>query len=566
MAKISGKASRRIAKDKDRISKIAKWLLVVLCVQFIIYLFLLNIIPFSNDKNGDGSITDEEINSFYTEIWYRSKGAGPSQETDNGMQFIHTYNILFLVVEIGLCMYYMVVIMEEYEGSLQERIKQFFHENKGLFFLFLFMTWTFISSLCAYDKFRSFIGCYNLRDGYVSFMFYGSVLTCVLLLGKNSDKSKRLVTNIFLVTATIIAILTLVDYYALASGKPVIGSIPIVQRYLLSLTNITASVFNNSNHYGYFLSIAVIVAAAMFVKTEIPSYENKKSFWIALTSKVLYAISFCVMAYMLILNDTFGSYLGVMLGLVFMFITSLIMKKDFIKTVIVVAVFVVLSIYVQNAEGIFVARRNFENTTNDILKIVGIYTNRGNSENIENSAGIEETGENTGNNTPATTNATSSTDVAAAGSGRYTLWKNTVKIIMGESDETITGKIKTFFLGKGLENLIYTLKNENGDSEGRSHSLLFQLAGTTGVPGAILYFLGIGWIFISNLKNIKKWDAFSYMGMAVIVSYIISSMTGNSGFYTSGYFYIFVGFVILGMMELRDKESKDLRIKTGKNK
>ena len=552
MSKTNGKASRRIAKDKDRISKIAQWLLVALCVQFIIYLFLLNIIPFSKDIDGDGSISYPEVNSFYTEIWYRSKGAGPSQELDNGMQFIHTYNIIFLLAEIGLCLYYMVVIMEEYQGNLKERIKQFFHENKGLFFLFLFKTWTFISSLCAYDKFRSFIGCYNLRDGYISFMFYGSVLTCILLLGKKNEKSKKLITNIFLITATIIAVLTLVDYYALASEQEVIGTLPIVQRYGLSLGNITASVFNNSNHYGYFLSIAVIVAAAMFVKTELPSNENQNSYWMACISQILYVISFAVMAYMLILNDTFGSYLGVMLGLAFMLIASLITRTDIVKTAIVVIIFASLSGYVQNAEGVFVARRNFENTTNDILKIVGISAHESNEENVESSEEIAETETNT--------------DVAAAGSGRYTLWKNTAKIIMGESDETTGEKIKTFFFGKGLENLIYTLKNENGDSEGRSHSLLFQLAGTTGVPGAVLYFLGIGWIFISNLKNMKKWDAFSYTGMAVIVSYIISSMTGNSGFYTSGYFYIFVGFVVLQMMEFSEAKDKDKGIKLIKNK
>lgn len=540
MSKLSGKAVRRIAKDKEKISKIAKWLLIALCVQFIIYLVLLNIIPFAKDVDGDGRFTYDEVNSFYTETWIRSKGAEPSQEVDNGMQFIHNFNIIFLLVEIGICMYYLIVIMEEYEGKLKERIKIFFTENKGLFFLFLFMTWVFISSLFAYDKFRSFIGCYNLRDGFISFMFYGSVLTCILLLGKNSHQDKKLITNIFLITATIIAVLTLWNYYLLIDHDAtyVQEHYPVVQKYGLSLTNITASVFNNSNHYGYFLSIAVIVAGAMFIKT---GYQKKE-----LLFAILYGICFVIMAYMLILNDTFGSYLGVIFGLIFMLITALVTKKNIIQTVGLIAIFTLLSIFVQDADGVYLARRNFENTTNDILKIVGIAKT---SEGTENLVGTEETGDEPQNEP---TNS-STTDVAGAGSGRYTLWKNTFKIVLGESDETIGGKIKTFLFGKGLENLIYTLRNENGDSEGRSHSLLFQLAGTVGVPGMILYFVGIGWIFISNLKNMKYWDIFSYMGMSVMVSYLVSSMTGNSGFYTSGYFYIFVGFVVLGMMELKEK-------------
>lgn len=543
MSKLSGKASRRIAKDKERIAKMAKWLLVALCVQFLLYLVLLNGIPFMKkeedykDLNGDGKITlYEAANSFYTETWYRYKGAGASEEIDNGMQFIHSYNIIFLVVEIGICVYYLIVIMEEYEGSLKERIKQFFKENKGLFFLLLFMTWVFISSLLAYDKFRSFIGCYNLRDGFISFMFYGSVLTCVLLLGKNNIKAKKLITNLFLITATVIAILTIWNYYLLVNHDAtyVQEHYPVVQKYGMSLMNITSSVFNNSNHYGYFLSIAVIVAAVMFIK------ENSKG--IQLLYKILYGISFIIMTYMLIINDTFGSYLGVAIAFIAMLVYSFIVKKDRILTTAVIIIFVLLSAFVQNSEGIYLARRNFVNTTNDVKKILGIYTPE---EKIEN---VEET-----ENAETSENVESSTDAAGAGSGRYTLWMNTAKIVLGESDETVGGKIKTFFFGKGLENLIYILKNENGQGEGRSHSLLFQLAGTVGVPGMLLYFVGIGWIFISNLKNIKKWDTFSYMGMAVIVSYLISSMMGNSGFYTSGYFYIFVGFVVLGMMEMREK-------------
>ena len=556
MTKISGKASRRIAKDKDKISKIAKWLLVALCVQFLIYLVLLNIIPFSYDANGDGTITYQEVNGFYKEIWYRTKGAAPSNEIDNGMQFIHTYNNIFLVIELGICVYYMIVIMEEYEGKLNARIKQFFVENKGLFFLLLFMTWTFISSLCAYDKFRSFIGCYNLRDGFVSFMFYGSVLTCILLLGKNNEKDKKLITNLFLITATVIAVITLIDYYAVAAGKSIVGSLPIVKRYGTSTFSILAGIFNNSNHYGYYLSIAVIAAAAMFIKTKIPiQSEDNKAYMISILKSVLYVVSFILMTYVLIINDTFGSYLGVLFGIIFMIIVSLINKKDIIPTIIIGVIFVAMSLTVQNAEGVYVAKANFENTGKDVLKIIGV-------EVTEN----EEETEKESNISAQDTTSELSDDVADAGSGRYALWINTAKIVLGSSDETVAGKVKTFMLGKGLENLIYVLKNADGNSEGRSHSLIFQLAGTVGVPGMILYFLGIGWIFISNLKNIKNWNTFTYTGMAVIVSYIISSTMGNSGFYTSGYFYIFVGFVVVGMMELKDDKNINQSIKSTKTK
>ena len=97
--------------------------------------------------------------------------------------------------------------------------------------------------------------------------------------------------------------------------------------------------------------------------------------------------------------------------------------------------------------------------------------------------------------------------------------------------------------------------------EGRSHNLILQLAGTIGIPGMLLYVAGVTIIFFQSLRYFKVWDMYNYIGMFVMVSYLISSLTGNSGFYTSGYFYIFVGFVVVGTIALskaKENENQNL--------
>ena len=134
-----------------------------------------------------------------------------------------------------------------------------------------------------------------------------------------------------------------------------------------------------------------------------------------------------------------------------------------------------------------------------------------------------------------------------AGSGRWKLWVGGLKLIFN-------GKCPIY--GYGLENMLAEYNGQLGIGEGRSHNLLIQLAGTTGIPGMLLYVTGIMMILFRNLRYYKEWDMFSYTGVFVIVSYFISSLVGNSGFYTSGYFYIFVGLIALTPMKKKNKVNK----------
>lgn len=580
-----GVKARKLMAEKENISNIAKWILVAFCLQFIFYLFLINIIPVINESTG-------EINGLYSEIWYNYKGSQGDVHTEgNGIKFIYIYNMILLGCAVALMFYYFMVFLDENEGRVMQVIKKFFKENLGLLFLTSFMVWVFISSCFAYDPFRSFIGCYNLRDGFFSFMFYGSVLICILLMSLTKFEGKirslfneievdprRLIVDIFVVVMTIIAVITIGDYYELNYGETQgmviqyadgttegqgIG-ISVEPKYTMEMKDssgeivralvprssgvtITSSVFNNSNHYAYVLSIAVVVAAVMLIKEKGPI-------------KILYAISFTILTIMLIINDTFGAYLGVMISFALLFIHTLITRKDVISTLIVMAIFATASYLIINTSDEKIVPKNFAYIEQSIKDILGTNTNEKNdSNNIDSDFEINSniiSGSVSGN--VEEKESLVDTNAGDAGSGRWKLWVGAVDII--------TKDVKTFIFGAGLENMIYEY-SEIGISEGRSHNLVLQLAGTVGVPGAILYLLGVIFIFFKSLRYFKEWDIYTYMGMFVMVSYLFTALTGNSGFYTSGYFYIFVGFVVVGTIssaKAKEEQNKLAKIDDAK--
>lgn len=632
--------SKKITVEREKLSKYAFGIVIALCVQILVYLCVINIVPFSNEKpdmimsenqkysfallDGEnyygaeffedgkyefiesegnpvifkykdvinfcenvGAVpliekyTVEDVNPLYMEIWptyygvdknndgdisYVEREYNPKQgqllkfskniQIDNGMQFIYGYNMILLIASFVLAVWYFITILEEHEGNVWQNIKLFFKKNKGLFILLIFMIWVFIGSLLAYDVHRSFVGCYNLRDGYFSFMFYASMLVCMLIMG-NNKKYKKIIINTFLITATILCLLTIFDYTEISTdgvnrfinvkqhsnGLTLSndGKDYLVYKYEPNVMAVLSGIFNNTNHYAYYLTIALIVATVMAVKEENIIY------------KILYVLSFVLMTYMLIINNTFGSYIGVMLALI-AFYVYVILKAfidvseeklkcvyEIVTAAVIIISFVVASSVIVNYKGESIVGKNLTELQTGIGSIMKSMSNSKTDKNKEIDS-IEVENQNISNEIeseklPAENNEVSVSDV---GSGRWGIWLDAVKVIK-----------KFPIFGCGLENMLYRMgdipetERDASDIEGRAHNLVIQLAATTGIPGMLFYFTGMLFIFFTAVKNIKNWDVYSCVGVFVIVAYMISSMTGNSGFYTSGYFYIFVGMVAL---------------------
>ena len=178
------------------------------------------------------------------------------------------------------------------------------------------------------------------------------------------------------------------------------------------------------------------------------------------------------------------------------------------------------------------------------------------------------------------------------GSGRGRLWKMAFRIF---NEHPI--------IGWGLENA----RDYDKDNGLRSHNIFLQMSITTGLVGATLYFTSIFMIFFGVLFDvklakyktkqlavilllilllmivlnvvihqftdrllfnylisyilawilftivfvrkihlrIKEWNNIEFIGMAVFVSYMINDMFGNSTFYTSPYFVLFIALLTI---------------------
>ncbi len=568
----SSRVSGTHYKDKKLIGKIAFGILIAFCIQFLLYVFLINVLPYGKDINDDGKYTIQsgEVSSFFYEIWDDRQDDGYLNYHENSIQFIHTYNLILLFAVVILLIYYAVILLDEHKGNLKETVKKYFKENRGFMFLVFFAIWSFIGSCFAYDTFRSFIGCHNLRDGWLSFMSYGAILVCMLLAtnlnvvnpnkrirGVQSQVShtnidyKKIIVYLFLAVTTFLAIISIGNYISVYDKTPGFFPITINRRGINSFIA-QCGIFNNSNHYAYLLSISVIAAATMFVKEK------------NVNLKIFNVCAYIVMLYMLIINDTFGAYLGVMVAIICMIlhaiatiIVCIIKEKNSVleedKNIRnscladlgyvfgVLAIFIALSctVTIPNSNGKLFAERNFEYIFKDsIQSIVG-------TENDASSGNVEVLNDSTDSSTVM--------DAGDAGSGRWRLWVGAMKII--------TKNPRNFILGVGSENMLFEYAKID-INEGRSHSLIFQLAGTTGVVGLFLYLAGVICIFFKPIKNFMNWDAYTYTGLCVMVSYLFSSLTGNSAFYTSGYFYIFVGLVMLGSVKKSESENVSKNIKS----
>lgn len=441
--------------------------------------------------------------------------------------------------------------------------------------MIMFLIWTFISCMLAPEAADDVIGaeaaekagaspnevlsktlngCYNLKDGFWAFLMYGSFMLGAMLIGKENEKLKKYLITAFTVMITVLSIITLGmsiyynNQYALfrekynefmqTSGEQGLAESGIqwsdFERKLKSDVYEVNSkwyifaqrgVFRNSNHFAYVLCMGII--AAMWL-----AITEKK--W---TFKLLYLISFVIQLSMLIINDTFGGYLGVFAAVFASLIYGIVKfisylknkntlaeetktnsKKDLINgavaLLVVIVLFVTCSLNIKNQSGNACVVNNVKGFIRDIGVFGGYMTTTENATQVDVS--------------------TLDTSITKAGSGRGETWIKVWELI----------KQRPLF-GYGLECLLFQFSGQFNVGEGRTHNLLLQLLATVGIPGTIMYFAALAIIFFRLLSNWKSWSDVEKITTFVGISYIVTALTGNSTYYTSPFFMMFLGFVAL---------------------
>lgn len=394
-------------------------------------------------------------------------------------------NSLKLMVVIGIVGIAIFIGWFIYKLIKSSNKKEFLKKIIPIFFFTAYMIWTLVSCIFAENKKNVFEGTGYRKEGYFMYLNYAGFFLCAFLL--DSDQLRKIILNTIIVVTTLMAILSLCVSMKI---NPVFFNM-----YFVNTSRKTAY-FSQFNHYGYFLMISLMACFGMYM-TE----KNKKI-------KVLYLISFAFISYMLIYNNTFGCYLAVTISLILYTIYVIIKKKNIVTTLCAILIFVILSCTVKE-NNINLAYYNIKGIVKDIKAIVTRVINiKEDDDEIEK-------------------------DFEKAGTNRVKLWKYGLQFFAENP-----------ILGYGPDNLDSKYDSVGIIDQDRPHNLLIQLATTSGLPGLILYVTAVGIIIIKGIKEFLKKDEKGQIFLLVVITYLISAMFGNSMYYTSPYFFIFLGFLM----------------------
>ncbi len=243
-------------------------------------------------------------------------------------------------------------------------------------------------------------------------------------------------------------------------------------------------VFSHFNHYAYFLTMTISASGVLMICEK------------SVPVKILSGVSFVFGTVTLVINDTFGGQLSTFAALILVPVMVSLKKGKFSP-----AALIPLAVYLITAVGTSL----FIGTTENYSQFGGDVTNIA-------------TGNATGNE----------------GTNRLNLWAFTIDKI----------KQKPLF-GHGLEGITdelhqYTLDN-NMFPNNRPHNEFLQYAVFYGIPAAAAYTLGCFAVFLRGLRLRKELDSTQISAFAAAFAYLVSSFVGNTMYYTTPMFFIYLG-------------------------
>lgn len=337
----------------------------------------------------------------------------------------------------------------------------------------IMLIWAFIATMKSPNLHKSLYGSGYINEGFFTILQYAVVFLSAYAIRKEIEISKEVVVWIFIALAGLIEVcLLFVETFGLP-GK----------------TAIQIGVFNNSNHFGYFLAMSSTMTFGALV------YSKNKLLTIATSLLLLLNV------YYLFVSNALGANFAYIGGIVFIVCSGLICKKLNCKRLfLALGLSALVTLIIE-----FCGRTNMWKSYlvffDDVRRIFG-------------GAGGGE-----------------SEDVSSAGSNRFGLWMRTVKVIK-----------QVPWFGKGPD--LYYANNIYDPTLDVAHNEYLTMASNVGIPGLVLYLITIGWWFIRAVKAHKRLTNFDLLLLSGAFAYLISATFGNSFTYTYPYFLLFFAMSI----------------------
>lgn len=380
---------------------------------------------------------------------------------------------LLVTLPLHLCVLFSLwMILGQFilHGNL---LRKHFQKAPWELFFGIMLIWALIGVLLSEDIMTSLAGSFYRGEGWLSYLGYAGVFICASRI--KSDRRKTMIFHLILFSSLCQGVLLGLHLIFPKQIGPFLDN--------LNDSTFTA-VFFHQNHMGYYLSIAIAIAAGLFLIND----ERKKS--------VKYLVCLGILVWELVVNTTRGSYIGVLVSIILAFcFFSCKEKKMYWKGLLPVAVLFGVSLLTAFNQM--------------LLNFIVIFTDL---KNI----------------------LLHKKDADAAGSGRWILWKKTLILIS-----------KKPVFGYGIENLhphFVLLKQP----QSRPANEYLQYAAEMGIPALLFYLGGLISLAIHHLRKLRELSPLSLVAAMALISYAVSAFFGNSTLYVTPYFWMMVAFTAQG--------------------
>ncbi len=337
-------------------------------------------------------------------------------------------------------------------------------------FLLLMLGWSCISTLLSDDIKTSFLGTGYRFDGLETYFFYAAIYVCGYIIIHSDFRNK--VFTVFALVSNIVALLVILQD----------GQFGILKECFVSPR---AAMFFHFNHTGYYMCMGIACVIGLYL------YE--KRMWL----RIYYVLSMALQVYGILVNSTFGSYLGACCGLI-MALVFFVRYKGRFSGRLLTPLIVVTSISVASYMGLV------PTSSGEDMK-VNIQTLFGDFEDLSEEG----------------------TDATEVGHGRMFLWKQGLKMIA-----------KRPVFGYGPEQIDQELSADMWLD--RNDNEIIQYGVFLGIPGMLFYLAALLCMFVYQWKHMKKAKGVVLIAAGCVVTYLVSSLFGNTMFYTTPYFFLFL--------------------------
>lgn len=345
--------------------------------------------------------------------------------------------------------------------------------------LALMLVWAFIATLKSPDIKKSLYGSGYINEGFFTVLGYGVVFLASFAIRNEVKFAKTAVLWTFIGLSGLITVsLFNVELYG-----------DFLEKLFGLNFNISpkVGVFNNSNHFGYFLAMSstATFGAIVFSKHKIAMFAA--------------AMILPLNVYYLFVCDTLGANLAFIGGIIFIVCSGAMSKKLNAKRLLLaLAISAVVTLIVELC-GRSQMWRSYIQLFRDIKSVFSSGSGGG--------------------------------DASSAGTNRFGLWMRTIKVI----------EMSPWF-GKGLD--LYYSNNIYDPTLDVAHNEYLTIASNIGILGLVMYAVALVWWFTRAVVGRARLETADFILLSGAFAYLISAVFGNSFTYTYPYFLVFFALSI----------------------